>query len=80
MDTFQVRTFVDPFTNETYNPKTKLLARPVIPLSIRAQILNHVLSDFDVQKAVRELLVSNYESIRDTLEMTPDNFKVALLP
>jgi hypothetical protein len=73
---FTTRIFIDPFTKEDYNPKTKLCSSPPVPLSIRAQILNQMMSDYSFEQALRELCPENYDYVADQVAMEPSCFKV----
>jgi hypothetical protein len=73
---FLLRYYVDPFTHEEYNPKQKLSQTPPIPLTIRAQILNQMMSDFDFEKALTELCKENYEYVGEQVRMDAGCFKI----
>jgi len=71
-----VKNITGAVTQETFIAKERLSI--IIPLQLRAQIINQILGDYDFDKAIVGVKPELYAEIREQVDMNPSCFKVGL--
>lgn len=71
-----VKNIIGAVTQETFIAKERLST--IIPLQLRAQIINQILGDYDFDKAIIGVKPESYPEVSQQVDMNPSCFKVGI--